>query len=34
MDYTEKQSLKKALEIIDEYHKQIKQQQTKQEKTK
>ena len=34
MDDTEKQSFKKALEIIEEYHKQLKQQQIKQEKTK
>lgn len=34
MDDTEKQSFKKALEIIEEYQKQIKQQQLKQEKTK
>lgn len=32
MDDEEKQSFKKALEIIEEYNKQMKQQQTKQEK--
>lgn len=31
MDDVEKQSFKKALEIIEEYNKQIKQQQIKQE---
>ena len=32
MDDTEKQSFKKALEIIEEYNKQTKEQQVKQEK--